>query len=237
MELVIGLRDEILPDEDPKAAYLLRVIAVCHNTEFNDLDEYVFSVRSNERFEYFEEVRFRIRKRERAQVRVAVKVPVVKDSYTIEGTLSVQLENTVPIFLQICAKCEMPKIVCLKDLYKVEESTHVIKIPAKKNMRIPPIPFKNISPFNLVLEVETATMEDFSERPYDIISQNTVNCMANSPFFVNLQLKTNINYKAAMPKIDTIRKVLILKVKNSTVFYNYPIEAYVFESSNTSMVS
>jgi hypothetical protein len=103
--LVIGLRDDILPDEDPKAAYLLRVIAVCHNTEFNDLDEYVFSVRSNERFEYFEEVRFRIRKRERAQVRVAVKVPVVKDSYTIEGTLSVQLENTVPIFLQICAKC------------------------------------------------------------------------------------------------------------------------------------
>lgn len=61
--------------------------------------------------------------------------------------------------------------------------------------------------------------------------------MANSPFFVNLQLKTNINYKAIMPKIDTIRKVLILKVKNSTVFYNYPIEAYVFESSNTSMVS
>jgi hypothetical protein len=90
-------------------------------------------------------------------------------------------------------------------------------------MRIPPIPFKNISAFNLILEVETATMEDFSERPYDIISQNTVNCMANSPFFVNLQLKTNMNYKGIMPKIDTIRKVLILKVKNSTVFYNSPI--------------
>jgi hypothetical protein len=160
--VVIGLRDDILPDEDPKAAFLLRVIAVCHNSEFNDLDEYVFSVRSNERFEYFEEVRFRIRKRERAQVRVAVKVPVVKDSYVIEGTLSVQLENTVPIFLQIYAKCEMPKIVCLKDLYEVEEKTHVIKIPAKKNMRIPPIPFKNISPFNFIMEVETATTEDFS---------------------------------------------------------------------------
>lgn len=61
--------------------------------------------------------------------------------------------------------------------------------------------------------------------------------MANSPFFVNLQLKTNMNYKGVMPKSDTIRKVLILKVKNSTVHYNYPIEAYVFESSAASNVS
>ena len=56
---------------------MLRVIARCNNAEFNDLDEYVFSVRSNERFEYFEEVRFKIRKKERAQVKVAVKIPPV----------------------------------------------------------------------------------------------------------------------------------------------------------------
>jgi hypothetical protein len=46
-----------------------------------------------------------------------------------------------------------------------------------------------------------------------------------------------MNYKGIMPKIDTIRKVLILKVKNSTVFYNYPIEAYVFESNSSSAMS
>lgn len=42
---------------------MLRVIAKCTNQEFNDLDEYVFSVRSNERYEYFEEVRFKIKKK------------------------------------------------------------------------------------------------------------------------------------------------------------------------------
>lgn len=57
---------------------MLRVIARCGNTEFDALDEYVFSVRSNDRFEYFEEVRFKIRKKERAQVKVAVKIPPVK---------------------------------------------------------------------------------------------------------------------------------------------------------------
>ena len=66
---------------------MLRVIAKCNNTEFDALDEYVFSVRSNDRFEYFEEVRFKIRKRERAQVKVAVKIPPVKENYNLEGVL------------------------------------------------------------------------------------------------------------------------------------------------------
>lgn len=104
-------------------------------------------------------------------------------------------------------------------------------------MRLPPIPFKNSSNFNFILEAETVTTEDFSERAYDIIAQNTANCMANSPFFVTLHLKTNMNYRGVTPKTDTIRKVLILKVKNSTVYFHYPIEAYVYESSSSSMVS
>ena len=53
VELTIGLREDALPDDDPSAAYLLRIIALCSNAEFNDLDEYVFSVRSNERYEYY----------------------------------------------------------------------------------------------------------------------------------------------------------------------------------------
>jgi hypothetical protein len=42
--------------------FLLRVIARCNNPEFNDLDEDVFSVRSNDEYEFFEEVRFKIKK-------------------------------------------------------------------------------------------------------------------------------------------------------------------------------
>ena len=89
-DVSIGLKDEIIEDNGSNP-FMLRVIAKCNNAEFNDLDEYVFSVRSNERFEYFEEVRFKIRKKERAQVKVAVKIPPVRDNYVIEGFLEVQL--------------------------------------------------------------------------------------------------------------------------------------------------
>jgi hypothetical protein len=197
----------------------------------------VFSVRSNERYEYYEEVRFRIKRCENAELRVAVKVPVVKYPYTITGNLTIQLENTIPVVIPILCKTEMPQIVCMKELFDVGEGTPIIKIPAKKCTRIPPIPFKNMSSFNFALEAEIIGATGSSQRPFDISVQNTTNCMANTPFFINLQLKTNMNYSGVMPLTDTIRKILILKVKNSSVFFSYPIEAYVFESTDASLMS
>ena len=39
-------------------------------------------------------------------------------------------------------------------------------------------------------------------------------------------------YKGVMPAKDYIRKILILKIKGSSIFYNYPMEIFVFESAN-----
>ena len=91
IDITIGLKEEILDENAESNPLLLRVITHCSNPEFDDLDEYVFSVRSNERFEYFEEVRFKIRRKEKAQVKIAVKIPPVADQYTINGYLEIQL--------------------------------------------------------------------------------------------------------------------------------------------------
>lgn len=56
-------------------------------------------------------------------------------------------------------------------------------------------------------------------------------------FFVNLQLKENMNYKGIVPARDVIRKILVLKIKNSSVYFNYPIEVNVFEGINTGGMS
>lgn len=64
-----------------------------------------------------------------------------------------------------------------------------------------------------------------------------MNCQANTQFFVNLQLKENMSYKGPMPAKDYIRKILILKIKGSSVYYNYPMEIFVFESTNSTGMS
>ena len=89
---------------------------------------------------------------------------------------------------------------------------------------MPPIPFKNVSPFNFLLEVDTVSYHDMSDRQYDIVNTSpTINCSANSPFFVTLQLKPNLSHRGAVPKTETIRKVIILKVKNGSMCFSYPI--------------
>lgn len=40
-----------------------------------------------------------------------------------------------------------------------------------------------------------------------------------------------------MPIKDTIRKILVLKIKNSSVYFNYPLEISVYEGSSASGMS
>ena len=79
-----------------------------------------------------------------------------------------------------------------------------------------------------MLEAETVSSSSFANRAYDVTVSSIVNCSANTPFFVNIQLKPNSNYRGATPKTDILRKVLVLKLKNSSVCFSYPIEVYVY---------
>jgi len=44
-------------------------------------------------------------------------------------------------------------------------------------------------------------------------------------FLINILLKDNLNFKGVIGKFDKInmKKVLLLKIKNSTVIFHYPI--------------
>lgn len=62
IDVSIMLKEDVVSDSNQNDLYLLRVIAKCNNSEFDALDEYVFSVRSNDKYEYYEEVRYRIKR-------------------------------------------------------------------------------------------------------------------------------------------------------------------------------
>ena len=40
-----------------------------------------------------------------------------------------------------------------------------------------------------------------------------------------------------MPLKDTIRKILVLKIKNSSVYFNYPLEINVYEGTTANGMS
>lgn len=74
----------------------------------------MFSVRKSERYEYFDEVNFQLGLKDKAQVKVAVKVPPVTQAQNIEGALSIQLDNTKPLYIPITVHCDIPVISCSK---------------------------------------------------------------------------------------------------------------------------
>ena len=67
-------------------------------------------MRSNEKHEYFEEVRFKIKKYDKAHLKVAVKMPPVKNNYSIDGFLEIKLGSFPSTFLPISAQCYVPEI-------------------------------------------------------------------------------------------------------------------------------
>lgn len=81
-----------------------------------------------------------------------MKVPPVHTNYSINGVLEIRLGNLEAIVVPIIVKYVIPDIVCLKTLFKEDEETAIIRVPAKKGQqRTAPIPFKNTNPFPLFL--------------------------------------------------------------------------------------
>ena len=83
---------------------------------------------------------------EEINLKVKALMPELEESMEINGALKIQVDNMKPHTMLINSKCEIPHIVCLKDLLDVATGNDIIKIPIKKN--VPPIPFKNCSNIN-----------------------------------------------------------------------------------------
>ena len=57
----------------------------------------------------------------------------------------------------------------MKDIFKIDEGTSMIKLSAKKGLRsLAKIIFKNLSRFDLDFEVALLGSEDAYQRPYNI---------------------------------------------------------------------
>jgi hypothetical protein len=79
---------------------------------------------------------------------------------------------------------------------------------------------KNYYNINFLFEVKLLSKEDFSRRAHDIVAPKIIDVTANHPFFLYMQLKINtaIQYKL---KIDLIRKILVMQVQGSKLFFSY----------------
>jgi hypothetical protein len=167
-------------------------------------------------------------------LKIAVTGPETKQPMQLKGSIALQLNRFEPVTLPIEMNCEIPRITNGKELFSANNGINVLKIPVRKNVKIAPLQFKNHSQTSLSMEVELVgpPSGDLTEQQaYRLQAQTAVNTLGSSSFSINLQLMVNEDFEGKLPETQVIRRILILKVKNSSVHYYFPLEAFVFESS------
>lgn len=199
----------------------------CLSEEFEDLDEYVFSMRRptpNEVFNYNDTFLIILAQKAISYYKLAIKVPNISQEKKILGNIKITSEKTKEskIIVPITASVVQPKIKCDKMMRIKSLNMSVIKLfmknPIRQDFRIS---LKNCAASSVFAELGIIKNDrmvdylDFNFYPAQVSLQSNI---ANN--FV-MSVKTKHTDQDIVNK--DIHFVLIAKVKNSSVIFSFPV--------------
>ena len=228
---------ELLPgqilEENLKITNTLQVAKIpfkikvnCLTKEFDELDEYVYSIRrptNTELYNYNDTFLILLTSKSDSYYKVAIKVPNVKEEKEILGSIELT-SNECPglITIPIRAKVLVPAVKCEKMITLKSIGLPVVKLymktPKRQDFRIN---LKNMCKLGLIAEL------------YVTKNEEELKCMDFSfyPQAVNLPPMTPINFTMSAKCIGNeseilnreLHVVLIVKIKSSSAIFSYPI--------------
>lgn len=198
----------------------------CLTKEFDELDEYVYSMRrptNNESYNYNDTFLILLTSKSVSYYKVAIKVPNVKEEKEVLGSIELSSNECQGIItIPIKAKVLVPAVKCEKMITLKSIGLPVVKLymktPKRQDFRIN---LKNMCKLGLVAEL------------YVTKNEEELKCMDFSfyPQSVNLPSMTPINFTMSAKCISNeneilnreIHVVLIVKIKSSSAIFSYPI--------------
>jgi len=198
----------------------------CLTKEFDELDEYVYSMRrptNNETYNYNDTFLILLTAKSVSYYKVAIKVPNIREEKEILGSIDLTSNDcqgliTVPIRVRIVVpviKCE--KMITLKSLGLPVVKLYM-KTPKRQDFRIN---LRNMTKLNMMAELfilkndEELKNMDFSFYP------QSINLPNNTPINFMMSVKCMGNEAEILNR--EINSVLIVKIKNSSSIFSYPI--------------
>ena len=198
----------------------------CLTKEFDELDEYVYSMRrpnNNDTYNYNDTFLILLTAKSVSYYKVAIKVPNVKEETEIVGSIDL-VSNECPgvISIPIRARVFIPIIKCEKMITLKSLGLPVVKLymktPKRQDFRIN---LKNMCRMNLIAELFILKNDDeIKNMDFNFYPQN-VNLPPNLPINFMMSAKCMSNEADILNK--EIHCVLIVKIKNSSAIFSYPI--------------
>ncbi|CAK71191.1 unnamed protein product (macronuclear) [Paramecium tetraurelia] len=202
---------------------LIEIQVVCNNTEFDDLDEYVYSARKLNGYDYKDRFMLACPGQKQFSMKVALKVPNIKDQKGLFGLIIItalnqnqqKIQGQINTILQ--SQVLLPLIQCSKQLINNLYNLPIIQMAFKLGKKLDcKIQFRNNSIIGLSLEMEILDKINCEI----IVNPQAISVQSNSQFLVTMNVKNK--------EVQQIKNVLIIKIKNSNVHFSYPFIIQVY---------
>lgn len=199
----------------------------CLSEEFEDLDEYVFSMRRptpNETFNYNDTFLIILAQKAISYYKLAIKVPNITEPMKIMGNIEITSEKTKNsiIVIPITANITLPKLKCEKMMRIKSLNISVVKLFMKNVIRQDfRIAIKNMS--NSPVFAEMAIVKN--ERLVDFLDFNFYPAqMCFQPLVPNNFVMCVKTRQSGMEYLNTdVHFVMIVKIRNSSIIYHFPV--------------
>lgn len=225
------MEDDLEIQNKSNQSLSVKVCVLCHNSELDDHDEYVYSVRKLNIYDYNEKIISVLPAHNTLKYKVALKVPNLKAASELQGSVVITVQGVESnITLPITSTVEIPDIFCPKEIYDKDNACSIIKFALKKGKKQDcKIPFKNNSRYNVTMEFEFIEPQG-KKNGYDILTYPSIVSLAANGFgILNVILKPTLNAPPQDSSNDKeIRRVLLAKIKNSSMIYYFPLSIEIY---------
>lgn len=213
----------------------------CLTKEFDELDEYVYSMRRpspNDVFNYNDTFLILLAQKAISYYKLAIKVPLHRQEAEILGNIEIS-SNECPkknIIIPIRSRIVMPNIKCEKLIHLKSLDMSVIKLfmktPKRQDFRIA---LKNMSKVNCVGEPSvlkndaTTNFIEFNFYPAQL------SLTQGAP--ANFMMSAKCLLSDAELQNKEVKCLLVIKIRNSSVIFAYPMIIIMGDGKTTENVS
>lgn len=208
---------------------VIRVSACCNNEIFNSLDEYVFSVAKIDKYDFNEKILLILPANAFVKIRLALKVPKIKEKCLVQGTCSVEIMGIEKIHsLSLIALVKIPKLTCEKEIFDRDFGVFVLKFAIKRGKKMD---------FKVFLRNES---ENYLEGNFEILGNSVENevellvfpCNTiinpHSTLAASLLIKDKNSSLKNISNFTVINKILLFKVRNSSLIYFFALAIEIY---------
>ena len=217
---------------------VVQIIVDCHNTELQDTDEYVYSIRRTHLYDYNDKHLLLMSPFSTAAFKLALKVPNRRLKESVKGTATFTIQGlSKSTKVPLDAAVIIPKLNSPKELYHIAFKCNVITLALKSGKKQEnKIPIKNNSKIAVTLDLDffkpKPVDNEVINEPFDCFCfPAAVSIPANGMGIVGILIKPkNLMVTAENEKKHRlVKKVLLGKCRESSLIYSFVL---LIESHN-----